>query len=282
MNQYQYCPIVAEACCNHMGDISIAEDMIKTAKLCGADYIKFQKRNPEISVPKNQQHKSHPRPEQSFGDTYLNHRKYLEFNIDQQKHLQDVCKKTGIEYSCSVWDIKSAQEILSLSPNYVKIPSAMNNNYKLLDYVYQNSHCDVHVSLGMINSEEIEQLSDYLSAYIDRTVVYWTTSGYPVKFEELFLLEIQKLVERFPRVGFSGHHLGIAADVAAYVLGATWIERHFTLDRTWKGTDQAASLEPSGLEKLCRDIKAIQKSLQYKVGITNDEKKNRQKLRISS
>jgi N-acetylneuraminate synthase len=99
-------------------------------------------------------------------------------------------------------------------------------------------------------------------------ILYSCTSGYPVPFEDISLLEISRLKETFGgrvrAVGFSGHHLGIAADVAAMTLGAEWIERHFTLDRTWKGTDHAASLEPDGLRRLCRDIKNVYKALQYK------------------
>ena len=271
---------IAECCCNHMGNFDIAIEMIKTAKLCNADYVKFQKRNCIKAVPKNIQDKPHPCPINAFGETYLQHRQALEFDIHQHKALKNYAESIGIKYSCSVWDEDSAAEIISLNPDYIKIPSALNCNFKLLDYVFSNYNKQVHISLGMTTKQEIQELYKYLEQYKDRTVVYWTTSDYPVKFDELYLLEINNIPNHFEK-GFSGHHSGISVDIAAVTLGAIWIERHFTLDRTWKGTDQAASLETSGLTKLCRDIKATCNSLQYKnIDLTNGEKNNREKLKI--
>ena len=277
------CRVVAEACCNHMGVPEVAINMIKSAKICGADVIKFQKRNPEKAVPLHVQKKPHPCPMHSFGETYLDHRKCLEFNISQHREFKKICEDIGIAYSCSVWDEDSARDIISLEPVYIKVPSCMNLNFKLLDILYNEYNKDVHISLGMSTKEERKEIWEYLWDKEDRTVVYWTTSGYPVKFNELYLLEIIELVQTYPKVGYSGHNLGIAADIAAYTLGVKWVERHFTLDRTMKGTDNAASLELPGLQKLCRDLKAVYNSLQYKlVEMTPDEKENRKKLRISS
>jgi len=280
-NMTQKINIVAEACCNHQNDFNTAIEMIKTAKLCNADYIKFQKRNCVKAVPKHMHNSPHPCPMHSFGETYLEHRKNLEFSIKQHQELKKYCEEIGINYSCSVWDEDSAAEIISLNPDYIKIPSALNLNYKLLDYVFNNYDKKIHISFGMTTKEEMKDLMSYLLHKRDRVVAYWTTSGYPVKFEELYLLELNHLKMTFPEIGYSGHNLGIAADMATIVLGATWIERHFTLDRTMKGTDQSASLEPVGLSKLVRDSKAVAKSLQYKnVDLTEDEKINRDKLKI--
>jgi len=278
--KYKPCILIAEACCNHQGDINIALEMIKSAKLCGANYIKFQKRNPIKAVPLQIQNKSHPNPINSFGETYLEHRKKLEFTLKQHKELKKYCENIGIRYSCSVWDEDSARDIISLNPDFIKVPSAMNENYPLLDILFKEYDKDIHISLGMIDVDAKENLFDYLRGKEDRIVMYHTTSGYPVKFEELFLREISELLYRFNIVGFSGHHLGIASDIAAYTLGSSYIERHFTLDRTWKGTDQAASLEPTGLQKLCRDLKAVHKSLSYKSELTEDEIANAKKLKI--
>ena len=273
--------VIAELCCNHSGDMNIAKEMIKISKLCGADYVKFQKRNPIKAVPKHIQDQPHPCPMHSFGETYLQHRQNLEFTISQHRELKSYCDKIGIGYSSSVWDEDSALEIISLNPDFIKIPSAMNENYTLLDTIFKNYNKDVHISLGMISKKDKEILFDYLNDK-KNVVVYHTTSSYPVKFNELFLLEIVELKKRF-RVGFSGHHLGIAADISAATLGAEWIERHFTLDRTAKGTDNSASLEPTGLQKLCRDLNAIYKSLNYKnVDFTEDEKTNEKKLKIKN
>jgi len=277
--------VVAEACCNHMGDFQIAKDMISTAAtFCKVDYVKFQKRCPEESVPKYIQDKPHPCPSNAFGETYLEHRKSLEFTIDQHAELQNICTNLGTNYSCSVWDITSAKDIISLNPPFIKVPSAANIYFDMLDILYGEYQGDVHISLGMITRPERESIEKYIlnNQLENRTVLYWTTSGYPVQFEELYLLEIKELCKVFPMVGFSGHNLGIAVDVAAYTLGANWLERHFTLDRTWKGTDQAASLEPIGLQKVARDLRAVYKSLTHKdVEMTKDEKDNRSKLKIT-
>jgi len=278
---FNKCKVISELCCNHSGSIDRAKEMIKMSKLCGADYAKFQKRNPEKSVLFEMQNKPHPCPMHSFGETYLKHRQNLEFTIEQHKELKDYCEEVGIGYSSSVWDEDSALEIISLNPDFIKVPSAMNENYILLDTLFNNYKGDIHISLGMISFEAKKELFKYLEDKKDRVVMYWTTSGYPVKFEELYLLEIVKLKEMFDRVGFSGHNLGIAVDMSAYTLGAEWIERHFTLDRTAKGTDHSASLEPVGLQKLCRDLGACYKSLIYKnVNFTKDEEENKDKLKI--
>jgi N-acetylneuraminate synthase len=139
----------------------------------------------------------------------------------------------------------------------------------------------------MTTPDEVAQIIGFFdrdSILKDRVVIYACTSGYPVPFDQLCLLEIKKLIDNFgdrvKSVGFSGHHLGIAADIAAYALGAEWIERHFTKDRTWKGTDHAASLEPSGLSKLIRDLNAVSESMSYKnADILDIEKPQREKLK---
>ena len=129
---------------------------------------------------------------------------------------------------------------------------------------------EVHISFGMTTKDEEEEIVSFFEENNqgNRLVVYSCTSGYPVPFEDMCMLEIVRIKKKFENrvkaIGFSGHHLGIAVDIAAYTLGAEWVERHFTLDRTWKGTDHAASLEPTGLKKLARDLKATHKALSYK------------------
>jgi len=129
---------------------------------------------------------------------------------------------------------------------------------------------EVHISFGMTTKDEEEEIVALFEAtnQAKRLVLYSCTSGYPVPFEDICMLEIVRIKEKFEgrvkAIGFSGHHLGIAVDIAAYTLGAIWVERHFTLDRTWKGTDHSASLEPTGLRKLARDLKATHKALTYK------------------
>lgn len=276
--KYKQCKLVSECCCNHMGDLSIAKDMIKMSKICNADYVKFQKRCPELSVPKEWHSKPHPNPNNAFGKTYLDHRKALEFTLDQHKELFDFCENLDIKYVCSVWDMISAQEIISLNPDFIKIPSACNTNYDMMNFILDNFDGDIHVSLGMMKLSEKEKLFNFIDK--NRFVVYWTTSEYPVPFERLYLREIENLCKIFPRVGYSGHNYGISVDVIAYTLGVEFVERHFTLDRTAKGTDQAASLEPDGLRRVARDLKAAYKSLKYKdIEMTDFEIDNRRKLK---
>ena len=262
--------VIAEIGCNHKGDIQIAKDLIKSAKLCGADIAKFQKRTPKELLTPEQYNAPHPNPANSYGATYGEHREFLEFNADQHKELKDYCDDIGIEYSTSVWDITSAKAIVPLNPHLIKIPSAVNNNERLLKWLCENYGGEIHVSLGMTTREEEDRL---IRLFEDEgrakdVVVYSCTSGYPVAFEDICLLEINRIRAAYESkvkgIGFSGHHLGIAVDIAAITLGAKWVERHFTLDRTWKGTDHAASLEPQGLAKLVRDIHNVEKALTAK------------------
>lgn len=262
--------VIAEIGCNHKGDMQIAKDLIKSAKLCGADIAKFQKRTPKELLTPEQYNAPHPNPVNSYGPTYGAHREFLEFNADQHRELKEYCQEIGIEYSTSVWDMTSAKDIVPLEPQMIKIPSAENNNEPLLKWLCENYGGEIHVSLGMTTREEEERL---IKLFEDEgrakdVVVYSCTSGYPVAFEDICLLEINRIRAAYEAkvkgIGFSGHHLGIAVDIAAITLGAKWVERHFTLDRTWKGTDHAASLEPQGLAKLVRDIHNVEKALTAK------------------
>jgi sialic acid synthase len=262
--------VVAEIGCNHKGDFNIALEMIKVAKFCGADAVKFQKRNNKELLSEEQYNSPHPNPYNSYGETYGEHRENLEFTIDQHRELKKYCDELGIIYSTSVWDVTSAVEIAGLEPEFIKIPSASNVHFEMLDFLCKDYHGKIQLSMGMTTHEEEARIIDFFEkrGRNKDLLIYSCTSGYPVPFEDICLLEIVRLRETFGHrvdaVGFSGHHLGIAADIAAMALGAEWIERHYTLDRTWKGTDHAASLEPDGLRRLCRDVKNVHKALRYK------------------
>jgi len=263
--------VVAEVGCNHKGDLAIAKELISIAAVYAkADYVKFQKRNNRELLTPEQYDAPHPVPANSYGPTYGAHREALEFTLEQQAELMRYCGDVGIGYSCSVWDTTSAHEIASLNPDYIKVPSASNLHWEMQRVLCEEFNGGIHVSLGMTTQAEEEEIVRFYekAGRAGDLVLYACTSGYPVSFDDLCLLEIVRLKERFgDRVGsiaFSGHHLGIAADIAAVTLGAEWVERHFTLDRTWKGTDHAASLEPDGLRRLARDVRAVSKSLTYK------------------
>ena len=279
--------VIAEISCNHKGDMEIAKELIKVAKIyCNADVVKLQKRNNRELLTEEQYNAPHPNPANSYGDTYGAHREFLEFTVEQHRELKKYCDELGIVYSTSVWDLTSAKEIASLNPELIKIPSACNNHYEMLGWLCEHYKGEIHVSTGMTSQEEIETLVKFFESKgrAKDVVLYACTSGYPVPFEDVCLLEITRLKElygnRVKEIGFSGHHLGIAVDVAAYTLGATWVERHYTLDRTWKGTDHAASLEPEGLRRLVRDLKAVNKALTYKKeDVLDIEKVQREKLK---
>merc|ERR1712086_1087098 len=165
-----------------------------------------------------------------------------------------------------------AKEIISLNPPLIKVGSPSNQHWEMQMVLRDQYEGDIHISTGMTTKEEIEKIVKFWEEgkgrARERVILYNCTSGYPVPFEDVCLLDIRLLQEKYAHrvkaIGFSGHHLGISIDVAAYALGAQWNERHFTKDRTWKGTDHAASLEPAGLSKLVRDLKATYTAMSYK------------------
>ncbi|MSU08093.1 N-acetylneuraminate synthase [Veillonellaceae bacterium WCA-693-APC-5D-A] len=279
--------VIAEIGCNHKGDMNIAKEMIKVAaEYCKVDAVKFQKRNNRELLTPEEYNAPHPVPYNSYGKTYGLHREALEFTLEQHAELKKVCEDWGIIYSTSVWDVTSAREIITLNPQFIKVPSACNLNFKLLEVLANEYMGEIHLSLGMTSKAEEDEIVDFFERHKRNKdlILYSCVSGYPVAFEDLSLLEISRLKEKFSgrvkAIGFSGHHLGIAADIAALTLGAEYFERHFTLDRTWKGTDHAASLEPDGMRKLARNIRNVSKSLTYKrEEILDVEKVQRKKLK---
>ena len=286
-HDYKAPKVIAEIGCNHMGEMATAKELLRLAKDCGADYGKFQKRNNRELLTEEQYNAPHPVPYNSYGDTYGAHREFLEFDQGQHRELKAYAEEIGIGYATSVWDVTSAREIAALEPEFIKVPSACNNNVEMLEVLRDEYAGDIHISTGMTKLDEIE---DFVKFFEDtgqaktRLVVYNCTSGYPVPFEDVCLLEINRLYELFgdrvQSIGFSGHHLGISVDIAAYTLGAHWVERHFTKDRTWKGTDHAASLETPGMQKLVRNLQQTHTALTYKQNeILEIEQVQRDKLK---
>lgn len=265
--------VIAEVGCNHAGDLELAKKMIRVAaEFCNVDVVKFQKRNSRELLSPEQYNGPHPNASHSFGDTYGAHREFLEFTVEQHLELMDTAAKFGVTYSTSVWDVTSAREIAGINPKLIKIPSATNLHFELLGYLCENYGGEIHLSLGMTTRAEEESIVDFFRAH-DRMrdlVLYSCTSGYPVPVEQLAIREIERLKASYGAelraVGFSGHHLGIAVDIAAFVLGATVVERHFTLDRTSKGTDHAASLEPDGMRRVKRDLCAVAEAMTFREG----------------
>jgi N-acetylneuraminate synthase len=286
--EYRGPKVIAEIGCNHKGELDIAKELLTLAHECGATVGKFQKRTPKELLTPEQYNAPHPNPQNSYGSTYGEHREFLELGLDDHRELQAHCKKIGIEYSCSVWDTTAAKEIVQLNPVLIKVGSPSNQHWEMQKVLRDEYSGEVHISTGMTTKEEIEKIVKFWEEgkgdAKNRVVLYNCTSGYPVPFEDVCLLDIRILQEKYAHrvkaIGFSGHHLGIAIDIAAFALGAEWNERHFTKDRTWKGTDHAASLEPAGLSKLVRDLKATHTAMTYKKeDILDLEKGMRAKLK---
>ena len=280
--------VVAEIGCNHKGDMAIAKELIRiAAEMCDVDAVKFQKRcNRELLSPE-QYNAPHPNPANSYGRTYGEHREFLEFNLEQHRQLKQWCEEYGVIYSTSVWDLTSAKEITSLHPSFIKIPSASNTNLAMLTYLLEHYSGEIHLSFGMTTVEEEEQIVSLFRKYgrCGDLVLYACTSGYPVPYEDVALKEIVRLRNRFEgeikAIGFSGHHLGINVDMAAFALGAQFFERHYTLDRTWKGTDHAASLEPKDMAALVEGLGQVAQAMTTKsTDVLPIEQVQRKKLKF--
>ena len=265
--------LIAEVGCNHKGDFETAKNFIQVAAdFCQLKYIKFQKRDNKSLLTTKEYNSPHPVPENSYGKTYGEHRDYLEFDVNHHKKLFNECLKKNMTYSSSVWDLNSAKDITSLNPEFIKVGSATNLNFDVLDYLCKNYKGKIHLSLGMTTKNEEEKIVNFFESKNKNKdlILYACTSAYPVDSANVCLLEIKRLVEKYKftkkvlDIGFSGHHNGIALDMAAYTLGANYIERHFTLDRTWKGTDHAASIEPDGMRRLKRNLEELYLALNYK------------------
>ena len=279
--------VIAEAGCNHKGEMSIARDLIAVAALfCHADAIKFQKRCPKELLTPEQYKAPHPNPINAYGKTYGEHREFLEFTVDQHRQLKEWCEGFGIIYSTSVWDLTSAKEIASLKPQFIKIPSACNNHFAMLQWLCDYYEGEIQLSFGMTTHAEEEAIVDLFvkNGRNKDLVLFSCTSGYPVPYKDVCLLELSRLIDTFgntvKKVGFSGHHINTAIDIAAYTLGAEVIERHFTLDKAWKGTDHAASLEPNELRRLMDELDSVNRALHYKTSeILPIEQVQRDKLK---
>lgn len=250
--------IIGEIGINHNGDMQIAKKLIDTALLAGCDAVKFQKRTPELCVPPEQQNVPRQTP---WGQmTYLEYRHQVEFGYDDYAEIDAYCKEKGIMWLASCWDEPSVDFIEQFNPPFYKKASASLTDTSLLLHTRATGR-PVMISTGMSTMDQIEEAVALLGE--ENLLVAHSTSSYPCPPEELNLRMIQSLKQRYPDVpiGYSGHEVGLQTTYAAVVLGATFIERHITLDRAMWGSDQAASVEPWGLMRLVRDVRTIEKAL---------------------
>jgi N-acetylneuraminate synthase/sialic acid synthase len=253
--------VIAEIGHNHQGSVEKARELFREAKLAGADAVKLQKRDNRALYTRA----AYDRPydnENSFGATYGEHREFLEFGLSQYRELQAYAKELRIDFFATAFDIASADFLEALDVPAFKIASGDVKSTPLLEHVARFGKPMI-ISTGGAVVEDVQRAYDTVMAINPQLGILQCTAGYPAAFEELDLRVITQYRDRFPGavIGFSGHDSGIAMPLAAYVLGARIVEKHFTLNRAMKGTDHAFSLEPVGLRKMVRDLQRTYKAL---------------------
>ena len=246
--------IIAEIGINHNGDLNICKKIIDSAVLAGCDFVKFQKRNPDLCVPEEQKSKPKSTP---WGDmTYLEYKHKIEFGEKEFNEIDRYCKEKNIGWFASVWD-KDSVDFMSNYTTIAKIPSALITDMELCKYA-RSKFDYLIISTGMSTEKEIENSVNNCNP----DVIMHTNSTYPSPINELNLNYITFLKEKYNKeVGYSGHEYGLVTTFATIPLGVSWVERHVTLDRTMWGSDQVASVEPSGLFKLVKGIRDIELAL---------------------
>lgn len=249
--------VIAEIGINHNGSLELAKKMIDGALFAGCNAVKFQKRTPELCVPRDQWNKERDTPWGRM--TYIEYRHRMEFSREQYKEIVDYCNQKQITWLASCWDVEAVDFIAQFNPVMYKIASASITDEELL-IKHKQTGLPVMISTGMSTMEEIERAVEILGK--ENLMIAHSTSAYPCKNEELNLLAIQTLKNKYRDVpiGYSGHEVGLAPTWAAVALGATFIERHITLDRSMWGTDQAASVEVIGFMRLVSNIRDIEKA----------------------
>ena len=252
---------IAEIGINHNGSLDTTKKLIDWVCLSGFDYVKFQKRNPDICVPEHQKNVMRDTPWGKM--TYLEYKHKIEFGKEEYDEIDRYCKEKGIKWFASVWDSDSVN-FMSQYNDITKIPSALITDKELPLYAREKFN-KLIISTGMSTEEEIEQCVRNCCP----DIIMHTNSAYPSPLNELNLNYINWLKEKYKKehrlphiqIGYSGHEYGLVTTFAAVALGATWIERHVTLDRTMWGSDHVASVEPAGMMKLIKGIRDIEKSL---------------------
>src|SRR5712691_1654536 len=251
------CYVVAEIGQNHQGDVEKAKQLIHSAHEWGANAVKLQKRSNRTLYTRAFYEQPYDN-EFSFGATYGEHREALELDADEYRELQSYARELGITFFATAWDFESADFLAELDVPAYKIASGDLKNMPLQRYVAQLGK-PMFLSTGGGTMEDIERAVDTILPINEQLCVLQCTAAYPAASEELNLRVITNLRERFPElvIGLSDHQNGIAMALVAYMLGARVIEKHFTLDHAWKGTDHAFSLMPEGLRRLVRDLHRI-------------------------
>ena len=249
--------IVAEIGVNHNGSVEIAKDLIRQAHHAGVDAVKFQKRTPELCVPKDQWNIMRETPWGYI--SYIDYRHKMEFQHEEYAEIERFCRELGMAWFASVWDEPSVEFLERFDPVCYKVPSASLTDHGLLRCLRDTGR-PVILSTGMSTMEQIRAAVSLLD--MDKLIIAHATSTYPCDPAELNLHMIETLRREFPcPIGYSGHEVGLITSVVAVALGACMVERHITLDRAMWGSDQAASVEPQGFERLVKYIRVTEQAL---------------------
>jgi N-acetylneuraminate synthase len=269
--------VIAEIGINHNGSVEIAKKMIEGAAFSGCNAVKFQKRTPELCVPKDQWDIMRDTPWGRI--SYIQYRHKIEFNKEQYEELISFCNQLGIDWFASCWDENSVDFIKQFNPVMYKVASACLTDDDLLTK-YKEQGKPVILSTGMSDMEEITRAVKLLGN--KNLLIAHATSAYPCRLDELNLQMISTFRKLYPHnpIGYSGHETGLAPSWTAVALGANFVERHITLDRSMWGTDQAASVEIVGMWKLVTNIRDIEKALGNGIKkVYDSELSAREKLR---
>ncbi len=248
------CYVIAEVGHNHQGSVDICKDLFRGAKECGANAVKLQKRD-NRNVFTREMYDSAYNSEHAYGATYGSHREALEFGKDEYQELIAFTKEIGITFFSTAFDFNSADFLAELDMPAYKIASGDIINTPLLKHVAEKGKPMI-VSTGGAKMEDVQRAYDTIMPINQQLCIMQCTAGYPPLFEELNLKVIETYRDRFPEavIGFSSHDNGIAMALISYMLGSRMVEKHFTLNRAWKGSDQAFSLEPAGMRRMVRDL----------------------------
>ena len=246
--------VIAEIGQNHEGDVAKCKQLFDAAKLCGAHSVKLQKRHNASLYTKAKYNETY-NSENAYAPTYGAHREKLEFNRDQYIELRDYSRKIGITMFSTAWDYASADLLESIDMPAYKIASGDLQTIPLLKYIASFGK-PMFISTGGGTLHDVRRMFEAVYPINPQLCIMQCTSGYPPTFEELNIRVVETFRKEFPQavIGFSSHDSGIAMALVGYMLGARAVEKHFTLNRAWKGTDQAFSLEPNGLRRLVRDL----------------------------
>ncbi len=250
--------IIAEIGINHNGDINKAKQLIDVAKKSGCNAVKFQKRNPDVCVPEKQKTIMRETPWGYI--SYLEYKYKVEFEKDEYDIINEYCKKIGIHWFASPWDVDSVNFLSQYNIPALKVPSASLNDMELLTAM-KNTEIPIIISTGMSTQKEVDDAISFLSD--TQLAVLHCVSTYPTPTSELNLNVIKTFQSKYPNIiiGYSGHETGLSTTYAAVALGAKIIERHITLDRSMWGTDHSASIEPHGLKTLVSNIRDIESAM---------------------